>query len=142
MSEDPGYAGDIRPEDAWRTLRDEPDAELIDVRTMAEWAFVGLPDLSDLGKEARCIEWRRYPAMEPNDAFVEQVRAAVPNTEAPLLFLCRSGNRSMEAAQAMTAAGYRACYNVAEGFEGDKDENQHRGNLGGWKACGLPWNQK
>jgi rhodanese-related sulfurtransferase len=79
--------------------------------------------------------------MQLNAAFADEVGKAVPTRDAALLFICRSGNRSRAAAEAMTALGFRRCYNVAEGFEGHHDNARHRGQLDGWKAAGLPWIQ-
>ena len=135
------YAGDLQPRQAWNLLRDCPDAMLIDVRTDAEWEFVGLPDLDELAKDPLLVSWQAFPDMQPNAKFVEELCRLGLDFEQPLLFVCRSGVRSRSAAQAMTDAGYRACYNVAEGFEGDKDEHSRRGAVNGWKVCGLPWKQ-
>ena len=135
------YSGDISVEEAWRRLGDETSAVLVDVRTAAEWNFVGAPDLSGIGKQAVRVSWQTLPKMEKNAAFVEEVRAQTSDTNASLLFLCRSGARSQAAAIAMTAAGYSKCFNIAGGFEGDLDGDRHRGVTGGWKAAGLPWSQ-
>lgn len=135
------YSGDISVEETWRRLGDETSAVLVDVRTAAEWNFVGAPDLSGMGKQAVRVSWQTLPKMENNPTFLEQVRAQVTDTNASLLFLCRSGARSQAAAIAMTAAGYSKCFNVAGGFEGDLDGDRHRGVTGGWKAAGLPWIQ-
>ena len=135
------YSGDIRVEEAWRRLGDESSAVLVDVRTAAEWNFVGAPDLSGIRKQAVRVSWQTLPKMEQNPAFVEEVRAQATDTDASILFLCRSGARSQAAAVAMTAAGYSKCFNVAGGFEGDLDGDRHRGVTGGWKAAGLPWIQ-
>lgn len=135
------YSGDISVEETWRRLGDETSAVLVDVRTAAEWNFVGAPDLSGIGKQIIRVSWQTLPKMEQNPAFVEEVRAQASDTDASLLFLCRSGVRSQAAAIAMTAAGYSQCFNVAGGFEGDLDGDRHRGVTGGWKAAGLPWSQ-
>ena len=135
------YSGDLLPREAWARLESDPDAQLIDVRTDAEWVFVGRPELSALGKQVRFIGWLGFPGGQLNPNFVEQVEAEGFSKDQPLLFICRSGQRSMHAARAMTAAGYKICYNVAEGFEGDKNEEEHRGSSGGWKVAGLPWVQ-
>jgi rhodanese-related sulfurtransferase len=135
------YSGDISVEEAWRRLGDETSAVLVDVRTAAEWNFVGTPDLSGIGKQIVRVSWQTLPKMEQNPAFVEEVRAQASDSDASLLFLCRSGARSESAAIAMTAAGYSQCFNVAGGFEGDLDGDRHRGVTGGWKAAGLPWSQ-
>jgi rhodanese-related sulfurtransferase len=136
-----GYAGDVNPSTAWKILSEQNDAVLIDVRTRAEWNYVGLPELDSLAKKVALIEWQVFPTMQPNPQFVDQLSAALPDKTAPLLFLCRSGARSAAAAKAMTAAGYSSCFNVAEGFEGPLDAEAKRGRAGGWKAAGLPWRQ-
>ena len=135
------YAGDLSPAAAWTMLRQEADAVLIDCRTEAEWRYVGLPDLHDLGRSVALVEWQTYPSMAQNPDFVRAVGQAAPDKDAPLLFLCRSGARSRSAAMAATAAGYSKAYNVAEGFEGDLDQDGKRGRANGWKVAGLPWRQ-
>jgi len=143
MSSSPSsYAGDLSVEDAWALLQSDPAARLVDVRTQAEWNFVGLPDLSGLGKETALIEWQMFPSMQVNPGFVADTQTAVGGDKtAPVLFLCRSGARSRSAAVALTQAGYTRAYNVAGGFEGDLDGDRHRGHRNGWKAAGLPWKQ-
>jgi rhodanese-related sulfurtransferase len=136
-----GYAGDVAPATAWKILSERNDAVLIDVRTRAEWNYVGLPDLGALGKKPALVEWQVFPGMQVNPEFVAALSGALPDKEAPLLFLCRSGARSAAAAKAMTAAGYSTCFNVADGFEGPLDAQAKRGTAGGWKAAGLPWRQ-
>lgn len=139
-----GYAGDLTVEESWALLQKEPAAVLVDVRSTAEWTFVGVPDLSGAGKRAVLIEWQVFPGMTPNPAFVQSVKAALGAerpASAPVLFLCRSGARSRAAAMALTAAGHSRCYNIAGGFEGDLDGEGHRGRRNGWKAAGLPWAQ-
>jgi rhodanese-related sulfurtransferase len=139
------YAGDIDAQQAWELLTANPKAQLVDVRTMAEWNFVGLPDLSALGRRVHCIEWQTFPTMAVNPAFTAQAEAAVTaagaDRETPILFLCRSGARSRATAVAFTALGFRQAFNVAGGFEGDPDGERHRGSINGWKAAGLPWRQ-
>lgn len=133
------YAGDITPQQAWDLLNDNPEAVLVDCRTRAEWNWVGVPDLSSLGREVVCIEWNT--AAGHNDAFVDELKAAgVTPGERPVAFLCRSGNRSIPAAEAATAAGIGPSYNILDGFEGNLDEHKHRGGTG-WRAIGLPWVQ-
>jgi rhodanese-related sulfurtransferase len=136
-----GYAGDVAPTTAWKILSERKDAVLIDVRTRAEWNYVGLPDLETLAKKPALLEWQVFPSMQPNPEFVAALAAALPDKATPLLFLCRSGARSAAAAKAMTAAGYSTCFNVADGFEGPLDAQAKRGAAGGWKAAGLPWRQ-
>ncbi|MEH3131726.1 MAG: rhodanese-like domain-containing protein [Mycolicibacterium neoaurum] len=139
-SESPGYAGDITPEQAWELLSDNPEAVLVDCRTEAEWRFVGVPDLAPLRREAVFVEWNRADGTH-NDAFIDDLgRSGIAPGTRPVVFLCRSGNRSIGSAQAATAAGIGPSYNVLDGFEGNLDENGHRGGTG-WKAVGLPWKQ-
>jgi len=135
------YAGDVSPSEAWQILEQEPDAVMVDCRTDMEWRHVGLPDLSGLGKETLCVQWQRYPDMSVNEAFAKDLAAQGVRPEQTVLFLCRSGVRSMSAAIAMTARGYRRCLNVSGGFEGPHDAERHRGRIAGWKASGLPWVQ-
>jgi rhodanese-related sulfurtransferase len=140
-----GYAGDVDVKEAWRLLNDNTSSVLIDVRTQAEWAFVGLPDIDGTGRLFLTEEWQAFPGGVPNTSFAEDVaarleEAGVPR-DAPILCLCRSGQRSASAAAALTALGYLACFNVAGGFEGPLDDAGHRGRAGGWKAAGLPWRQ-
>lgn len=137
-----GYAGDIPPQDAWRLLSDRQDAVLVDVRTTAEWSYVGVPDLSSIGKQPVLLEWQVYPAMQVNADFVSTLTQNGVGGDRPILFLCRSGVRSKAAAQAMTQAGATSCYNVSDGFEGPLDPAGHRGAVAGWKQAGLPWLQK
>lgn len=136
-----GYAGEIDPKAAWALLQQDPAAILVDVRTAPEWSYVGLPDLGGLGRQPAKIAWQVYPAMEVNPGFAEQVAAAGAGPDTPLLFLCRSGVRSLAAARLMTAQGYSRCYNVTGGFEGPHDADRHRGTVAGWKQAGLPWTQ-
>ncbi|MDP7666530.1 MAG: rhodanese-like domain-containing protein [Rhodospirillales bacterium] len=138
---DTSYAGDVTPDQAWRALESEADAVLVDVRTESEWHYVGLPDLSELGKEPLLISWQFFPAMDPNPEFASALEAACPDRNARLLFLCRGAIRSKEAAIAMTARGFTRCYNVSGGFEGPVDEERRRGRVSGWKAAGLRWAQ-
>jgi rhodanese-related sulfurtransferase len=139
------YAGDITATEAWALLKSDPKAQLVDVRTAAEWTFVGVPDLSEAGRKALLVEWQVYPSMGRNaafeDAVAERLSAAGATASTPVLFLCRSGARSQAAARAMTAKGFTKCFNVAGGFEGDVDADRHRGSTNGWKASGLPWVQ-
>jgi rhodanese-related sulfurtransferase len=139
------YAGDIDVQDAWALLASDPKAQLIDVRTTAEWNFVGLPDLSGVARRVHCIEWQSFPSMAVNPGFAEAAAATLREAGAgagtPVLLLCRSGARSRAAAIALTRNGFTRAYNVAGGFEGDPDPSGHRGHINGWKAADLPWRQ-
>ena len=130
---------DLPVEVVWTRLRNEASSVLIDVRTRAEWAFVGLPDLTEAGKRVMTVEWQTFPDNRVDPAFVERLGglldAAGVAKDSELFFICRSGGRSRMAAEAMAAAGFTRCHNVAEGFEGPLDERRHRGSSAGWKAA-------
>ncbi|MEO5608825.1 MAG: rhodanese-like domain-containing protein [Ornithinibacter sp.] len=134
------YAGDVSPQDAYAAVTGDSGALLIDVRTRAEWAYVGVPDLSASGTGVHLVEWTTFPDGAPNAHFVEEVRAAGAQPGSPIYLLCRSGVRSQAAAEALTAAGLGPAYNVLEGFEGPHDASHHRA-VSGWKNAGLPWVQ-
>jgi len=134
------YAGNVNPSEAYAALQADPDAVLVDVRTSAEWSYVGLPDLSDIGKHVIPLEWQRFPDGALNTTFVEQLREAGVGEGAPIYFLCRSGVRSAAAAEVATAVGLGPAYNVSDGFEGPLDHDGHR-TVAGWKVAGLPWRQ-
>ena len=136
-----GYAGDVAPQQAYEAIKRDPAAKLIDCRTQAEWSFVGLPDLRAAQQQPILVEWQTYPSMTRNPDFVADVAKAGAAKGQPLYFICRSGARSRSAAIAMTAAGFGPCYNVAGGFEGNRDPEGHRGTVEGWKAAGCPWRQ-
>jgi rhodanese-related sulfurtransferase len=127
-----GYAGDVPPVLAWQWVQ-AGEAVIVDVRSDAERAWVGeVPG-------AAAVAWKQWPGMAMNPDFDAQLRAAVPPGRKALL-LCRSGVRSIAAAQRATALGLEA-WNVLEGFEGDPDQHAHRGLRGGWRFHGLPWRQ-
>jgi rhodanese-related sulfurtransferase len=134
----------VTVKDAWQALKMEPKARLVDVRTSAEWAFVGVPDLASISKSLVQIEWQSFPGGKIDEAFVEKCSKAVigsgADRESPLYFICRSGARSLSAARAMSVAGFRHNFNITEGFEGPLDGHGHRGGVG-WRAEGLPWRQ-
>jgi rhodanese-related sulfurtransferase len=135
-----GYAGDVDPPQAYGALKSDGAAVLVDVRTSAEWNYVGQPDLAQIGKRVIFLEWQRFPDGALNGSFVEQLRAAGVSEGVPVYFVCRSGVRSAAAATAATAAGLGPAYNVSDGFEGQLGQDGHR-NVSGWKAAGLPWVQ-
>jgi len=140
-----GYAGDVSVIDAYSMLEEDESAVLVDVRTKAEWTYVGAPDLSSIGKETIFVEWQEFPSgkIAPDFAanLLKILGAREVSATAPILFLCRSGARSRAAAIALTQAGQERCYNIADGFEGPLDDKRKRGAVGGWKARGLPWAQ-
>ncbi|TMG77058.1 MAG: rhodanese-like domain-containing protein [Betaproteobacteria bacterium] len=126
------YAGALLPAEAHKLMH--AGAKLVDVRTKPELLFVGsIPG-------AVTIEWQTYPGNRPNPEFIGEL-AAVTKRDEPVMFICRSGARSHGAAEAAMRAGWRETYNVLEGFEGDKDAEQHRSSVGGWRKAGLPWVQ-
>ncbi|MES2711190.1 MAG: rhodanese-like domain-containing protein [Pseudomonadota bacterium] len=133
---------DVSATEAWAALASDADAALVDVRTDAEWNFVGLPDLAPAGKEPVLIPWQVYPSMQVNGAFAEHLRKAGLTPLKKIYFLCRSGARSLAAGQAAQAAGFPHAFNIAAGFEGPVDAEGHRGTVSGWKAEGLPWRQR
>jgi rhodanese-related sulfurtransferase len=135
------YAGDISAAEAWDRLQNDPKAQLLDVRSVAEWNFVGLPDLSSIGRRVHCVEWQSFPSGAPNPGFVVEAAQALNDPGSAVMVICRSGARSRAAAIALTSAGFTQAFNIAGGFEGDTDGEGHRGTIDGWKACNLPWRQ-
>ena len=139
------YAGDVDVKVAWSDLANSATAVLIDVRTKAEWAYVGVPVLDSIGKATVFLEWDDFATSAVVPDFVGRLRTALAQrgvaSDAPLYFICRSGNRSRQAAIAATAAGYTRAYNIAHGFEGRLDAARHRATPGSWKGEGFPWVQ-
>jgi len=132
------YAGDVTPTEAFRLLTEEPDVVLVDVRTPAEWTYVGLPNLAAIGKQVVTASWHQH--LTPTELAQMLESAGVERTD-QVLFLCRSGQRSQYAAALATSAGFTQAHNVSAGFEGNQDQNGQRGHLAGWKFDGLPWRQ-
>jgi rhodanese-related sulfurtransferase len=136
---------DVPVLETWAQLKNNQGSVLIDVRTRAEWAFVGLPDLEAIGKRVLTLEWQSFPDSRVDPGFVGRLSQLLEvngvGKDRDLYFICRSGGRSRMAAEAMVAAGYTRCHNVAEGFEGPLDSQRHRGSVAGWKIAGLPWVQ-
>lgn len=128
------YAGAVTPDEAVALLGANPDAKLVDVRTRAEWTYVGRPE------NAVEIEWQTFPDMTVNPQFLDELERAAAK-ESPVFFICRSGARSHHAAIAAQNAGWKAAFNVLEGFEGDLDDRQKRNRVNGWRFRGLPWSQ-
>jgi rhodanese-related sulfurtransferase len=140
-----GYAGDVSARQAWESLSTVREATLVDVRSKAEWTYVGVPTLTSIGKPTVLIEWDDFPSGRLVPDFIGRLKAELDRlgvgNSAPLYFICRSGSRSRHAAIAATAAGYGKSYNVEFGFEGRLDADRHRGTKGSWKEEGLPWAQ-
>ena len=126
------YAGALLPAEAHKLM--QAGATLVDVRTKPELHYVGRVPGS------LAVEWQTYPGNRENPEFIGELAASVPK-DTPVMFLCRSGARSHAAAEAATRAGWKEAYNILEGFEGDKDAEQHRSSVGGWRKAGLPWTQ-
>jgi rhodanese-related sulfurtransferase len=128
------YEGALTPKEAYEILQSAPGARLVDVRTRAECDWVGrVPGAAE-------IEWAGYPGMQRTPNFMAQLEQSV-DKESLVLFLCRTGQRSHAAAALATESGYADCYNILEGFEGDKNADGQRRNINGWCAAGLPWQQ-
>jgi len=128
------YAGALTPREAFALMQQHAKARLVDVRTRAEWDWVGrVPNAVE-------VEFLSYPGNVPNGTFIEELEQKVAK-DALVLFLCRSGGRSHNAAGYAAEAGFAHAYNVLEGFEGDRDANGQRNKIGGWRAAGLPWVQ-
>lgn len=132
----------VSPRAVFEALRSDQQARLVDVRTDAEWSFVGLPDLAETGHDPVLIPWQVFPSMQVDGAFADHLRQSGLTPENKLYFLCRSGVRSVAAAKAAAASGFSQVFNIADGFEGPPDEDGHRGVVAGWKADKLPWQQR
>jgi len=128
------YEGALTPKEAYQLMQSAPGAKIVDVRTRAEIDWVGrVPGAVE-------IEWMSYPGMKPNPNFMAALEQQV-DKESLVMFLCRTAQRSHAAAMTATQAGWADCYNILEGFEGDKNPNNQRNALTGWRAAGLPWEQ-
>ena len=128
---------EITPKEAFQILQDDVRAILLDVRSQVEFNYVGHPP------GALNVPLQEHPHWQTDPAFVEKViaRLGEANKDATVLTLCRSGGRSLFAAQLLADAGFRRPVNIAQGFEGDKDEHNHRSNINGWRYHNLPWEQ-
>jgi rhodanese-related sulfurtransferase len=133
----------LNPKQAWELLQHEPRAILVDIRSTMEYLFVGHP------KGSIHIPWMDEPDWTVNPDFVRRVRelmlgGAICDSDsgcAPIILICRSGKRSLEAGRKLIEAGFGEVFNVLEGFEGELDDDHHRSTLGGWRHAGLPWEQ-
>ena len=139
------YSGDVTVSEAWERLSHVKNSVLVDVRSVPEWTFVGVPDLKSIDKAPIFLEWQSYPTMEVVADFANRLVQAIEeiggDQTTEVYFLCRSGVRSQGAASALTGAGFENCFNVVGGFEGPHDDERHRGRVDGWKAQQLPWIQ-
>lgn len=140
-----GYAGDVAARSAFEALETIPAAVLVDVRTRAEWSYVGVPSLAGIGKETIFVSWDDFCSGTLVPDFAGRLKAVLDEkgvaADAPVYFICRSGARSRNAAVAATAAGYANCFNVESGFEGALGPDRHRATPGSWKGDNLPWTQ-
>ncbi|MFO1436593.1 MAG: rhodanese-like domain-containing protein [Gammaproteobacteria bacterium] len=131
----------IRPEQAFAELSAQPRALLLDVRSRMEFEYVGHP------RDASHIAWKEPPQWQVNQNFVAEVRALLAARgetapeSVPLYLICRSGARSLAAAEELARHGFIELYNIEEGFEGERDQHGHRSTIGGWRFRGLPWEQ-
>jgi rhodanese-related sulfurtransferase len=133
----------VTPKQAWQLLQDDPRAVLVDIRSTMEFLFVGHPT------SALHVAWIDEPEWTVNPHFVTDVRKVMLGGAtahgdiggAPVILICRSGKRSIDAGAALLQAGFSSVYYVNEGFEGDLDDHRHRGSLGGWRFHDLPWEQ-
>jgi rhodanese-related sulfurtransferase len=130
------YAGAVTPQEAHHLIQADSKVLLVDVRTQAERDWVGRVDIPEAQHKA--VQWSLYPGGAPNPEFLAQLSAAAAQ-DATLLFLCRSGVRSRHSAKLAAENGFANCYDILEGFEGDKDQQGHRKSVGGWCKAGLPW---
>ena len=125
----------------WDLLTAEEGSKLIDVRTAEEWKLTGIADLQSINKQVVLLSWQIWPEMEINQSFMQSINNIFEDKNTKLLFICRSGGRSLQAANAAHEAGYSNCYNVCDGFEGKLSNDRHRNSSNGWKFNNLPWFQ-
>ena len=131
----------ISSQECFEKLSIEVNSQLIDVRTKPEWIYVGVPDLSSINKKVIFVSWQVYPEMGTNKFFENQILESNIKKDNNLYFICRSGNRSNNAAEFLASRGFSNCFNVIDGFEGNLDHENHRSTIEGWKYHNLPWRQ-
>lgn len=138
----------INPSDAFELLKNNPDSVLVDVRTFEEFDSIGVANPAEFNNRMILLPWQLMPSMEVNESFEDQLEAETQKLfgdkakEAKIIFMCRSGARSYQAANHSLMNGYQHCYNLNNGFEGDVNDSGQRGQVNGWKASSLPWGQK
>ena len=125
----------------FKKISENSESYLVDVRTKPEWVFVGVPDLSKINNSTIFISWQNYPKMKINKNFEKNISKQNIKKNDYIFLICRSGARSLKAAVYLSSLGYRHCYNVSDGFEGDKNNIYHRSKINGWKFSNLPWKQ-
>ena len=131
----------INSRQCFEKLSEVPDSHLVDVRTKPEWLFVGLPDLQSLKKKTVCVSWHVYPNMNINVNFESEILKSGINKQDTIFLICRSGQRSSEAAEFLASHGFTNCCNVVDGFEGETGPDHQRSTVNGWKCSKLPWKQ-
>ena len=131
----------ISSKQCFERLSKESSSYLVDVRTKPEWLFVGIPDLQSLQKKTICVSWHVYPNMETNHNFESEILESGINKQDNIFLICRSGNRSFNAAAKLISRGFTNCFNVKDGFEGEIGPNHQRSTINGWKFNNLPWKQ-
>ena len=131
----------ISPQNAFELLKNQKDSVLVDVRTNEELSFVGIVNASFFENRIILLPWQTLPQMQINQNFANELTAKIDKNK-EVLFLCRSGARSSQSANLALSLGFKKCYNITNGFEGDLDSKNHRGLVNGWKASNLPWEQK
>ena len=127
--------------ECFNKLSEISNSYLIDIRTKPEWEFIGVPDLSSLNKKTIFISWNMYPEMKINSLFENQITESNIKKNDNIFLICRSGNRSSDAAEFLTSLGFTNCFNVKDGFEGEIGHNHQRSTINGWKYSKLPWKQ-
>jgi rhodanese-related sulfurtransferase len=135
------YSGDVLSPECWQVLSQEANSYLIDVRTNIEWQTIGIANLQSIDKETKLISIKLLPNMSYNNDFIPELLKIAPDKAAKLFFICKSGGRSKEAALLASQYGYKHCYNVLYGFEGELSQDAFGNTVGGWKALNLPWRQ-
>ena len=132
----------ISSRECFEELSIEVNSQLIDVRTKPEWIYVGVPDLSSINKKVIFVSWQVYPEMGTNKFFENQILESNIKKDNNLYFICRSGNRSNNAAEFLASRGFSNCFNVIDGFEGNLNHERQRASIDGWQFNNLPWKQQ
>ena len=132
----------ISSRECFEKLSIEVNSQLIDVRTKPEWIYVGVPDLSSINKKVIFVSWQVYPEMGTNKFFENQILESNIKKDDNLYFICRSGQRSHDAAKFLDSRSFSNCFNVIDGFEGNLNHERQRASIDGWQFNKLPWKQQ
>ena len=132
----------ISSRECFEKLSIEVNSQLIDVRTKPEWIYVGVPDLSSINKKVIFVSWQVYPEMGTNKFFENQILESNIRKDSNLYFICRSGQRSHDAAKFLDSRSFANCFNVIDGFEGNLNHERQRASIDGWQFNKLPWKQQ